>query len=141
MKDAIGQVLSDPTFQTGREEAAQAKTCASELSSWIDDECHQEVFEKFSTKLHNDFAALLTGRSTSSVNREKIWRDFFLFRSSEAFIKQWKDFLQAAGLPATPTFFQYITDIVFRSVMKIKYSRPCPDPAKSPITPTEASAL
>ena len=141
MKDAIGQVLLDPTFQTGREEAAQARTCAADLSLWIDGESNQEAFKKFSAKLHDDLSALLIGRSTSSANREKIWRDFFLFRSSDAFIKQWKDFLQSASLPAIPTFFQYITDTIFRSVMKINYSRSCADPAESPITPTEASSL
>ena len=116
MKDSIEQVLSD-------------------------DKSNQEAFEKFSTKLYKDLSGLLAEKSTSSTNREKIWRDFFLLRSSDAFLKQWKDFLQTASVPVMPTFYQYITDTVFRLVMKIEYSRSCADPSKSPLSPTEASAL
>ena len=56
---------------------------ALKLSEWIGDLSHQK---EFSSKLDKDFSKLLSSRLTASSNRERMWRDYFLLRSSEAFI-------------------------------------------------------
>ena len=77
LKNALYQVIKDPTFKTGRPEAATARDCAVDLIKWTDDPRHQKDFTEFCSKLDKDFSNLLSDRLTTSSNRERMWRDYF----------------------------------------------------------------
>ena len=108
------QILADPSFEIPTSEAREAKSCAFRLLEWHEDVSNKSNFNMFATKVCKQMDSLFTnGRMIHSKNREKMWRNFFILRSSEAFCKQWKTFLEAAGLPVTPAFYQNIMDLVF----------------------------
>ena len=67
----------------------------------------------------------------------------FLLRSSAAFCKQWKAFLEAACLSVTPAFYQHVTDLIFQVKRKLHYKRSRAEGGvDSPVlTTTEANAL
>ena len=142
LTNAIEQILSDPSFETSSNEAKEARSCASRLLSWIKDESHKEDFETFSTELCTKLEPILTGRATLSANRDKMWRDFFILRSSDEFVTRWKTFLRASELSETPVFYQHVTDLVFRALLKQYCARATAGARESiSISPTEANAL
>ena len=101
MVDAIRQVLADPSFKTTSSEASEARHAAERLSVWVENESNHSTFERFSTAVYEDISGLFTdetvhNRPTLSANREKMWQNLFLLRSSEIFIMRWKKFLEAA---------------------------------------------
>jgi len=49
-----------------------------------------------------------------AYNNDKLWKKFFLLRSSPGFIKQWMAFLKLTGLAVKPVLFQHLTDKLFR---------------------------
>ena len=78
-----------------------------------------------------------------SFNREKLWRNYFLLRSSEEFIKLWTVFLNSAKLIPTPSFYQHLTDIVFRKMIQdhLLFSSPANADSITPVSHQEGSAL
>ena len=141
MTNAIEHILSDPSFETSSNEAKEARSCALTLLPWIKDECHKDNFET-STELCTKLEPILIGSATLSANRNKLWRNFFILRSSDEFVGRWKTFLCAAGLSETPVFYQHVTDLVFRALLKLRCARRTAEGGKFiPISPTERNAL
>ena len=71
-----------------------------------------------------------------------MWRDFFILRSSADFIERWKTFLLEANLPETPVFYQHVTDLIFRALIKLHFARPAADGEESrAMSSTELNAL
>ena len=68
--------------------------------------------------------------------------NFFILWLSSGFVQNWKTFLHVAGLSETPTFYQHVTDLVFRALIKLHCARPAAEDGESfPMSTTEANAL
>ena len=63
------------------------------------------------------------GTSRSVIKRDKLWRSYFLLWSSEEFIKNWLIFLESPIPTSSQSalFYQHVTDIVFKSLIKQHY--------------------
>jgi len=48
-----------------------------------------------------------------NYNREKLWKHYYLLRTSEKFTKLWKDFLPPIEPSVEPVMYQHLTDVVF----------------------------
>ena len=92
MTNAIEHILSDPSFETSSNEAEEARSCALVLLSRIKDERNKDNFETFLTEYCTNLKPILTGSVAFSANRDKMWRNFFLLRSSDEFVGRWKTF-------------------------------------------------
>jgi len=82
--------------------------------------------------------------SKRSYNREILWRNYFLKRSSEAFIKDWTTFLELAGITPTPILYQHVTDLVFREMVHSHFvglRSVCDEDQQRDVTKHEGNAL
>ena len=85
-------------------------------------------FEKFSIELCSKLDSILSGRITSW---DKMWRNFFILCS-----------LREANLPETPVFYQHVTDLIFRGLMKLRCARLAAEGEESrAMSSTELNAL
>ena len=76
-----------------------------------------QMFYAFTTKLLKDLYKPILSCKKQFFNREKLWRKYFLLRSSEKFITQWVTFLKLADLSPIPILYQHLTDILFRKLL------------------------
>ena len=91
----------------------------------------QNNFETFSTELCKKFEPVLKSRTTLSTNRDRMWQNFFILRSSNGFVQNWKTFLHVACLSEPPVFYQHMTDLVFRALIKLHCARPAAEDGES----------
>ena len=112
--EALKNVLEDDSFKTASPVAAKARKVAVGLLEW------SAISQQFGALVKRLFTALKTpliSFSRRSCNREILWRDYFLLRSSKEFISTWVTFLTDANLTPTPIFYQHMTDVVFRGLI------------------------
>ncbi|XP_065894524.1 uncharacterized protein [Dysidea avara] len=95
-------------------EAIEARKAAQILLDWCLDAANNNCFTTFVLKLSEDLKQAMSSCKKKSCNREKLWRNFFLLRSSEKFREDWVNFLDSANVAATPILYQHLTDILFR---------------------------
>jgi len=144
--EALKSIEQDDSFKVKSAEAIEARDMAQKLQEWCLAADNKQTFTTFILKLSKDLHQAMSSCKKNSCNREKLWRNFFLLRSSDQFRKNWVDFLDYAKVTATPHLYQHITDIMFRkyvteyaSVSK-SASGTKPDPAPA-LTQHEGSAL
>ena len=62
------------------------------------------------------------GFSFRETRREKMWGQYQKLRISDMFKREWQDLLEkATSTPCCPIFYQYVTDFVFREMIKQQY--------------------
>ena len=149
---AIETIIEDPTFNTDSIPAARALETAKKLREWCradprgTDELDsaESATGKFIAELVRDINCAISSLVSESgrVSRDKLWVNYFKIRSSAAFVTRWTVFLQQAGAVATPIFFQHVTDILFRRILKEQHVVPESSlSAVKDITPQEANVL
>lgn len=47
-----------------------------------------------------------------------MWREFYLLRTSQEFIKHWKDFIPVLNQPVQPVLYQHLTDKIFKILIE-----------------------
>lgn len=63
--------------------------------------------------------------------QEQMWGYYHCLRTSPEYQMLWESFLLNVQEPANPTFFQHITDIVFRELVKVEF--PVNEVSKKPV--------
>ena len=112
--EALRGVLNDDSFKIMSSEAIEVRKAAQILLDWCLDAANNNCFTTFVLKLSEDLKQAMSSCKKKSRNREKLWRNFFLLRSSEKFREDWVNFLDSANVAATPILYQHLTDILFR---------------------------
>ena len=112
--EALRSILNDDSFKIMSSEAIEARKVAQILLDWCLDAANNNCFTTFVLKLSEDLKQAMSSCKKKSCNREKLWRNFFLLRSSEKFREDWVNFLDSANVAATPILYQHLTDILFR---------------------------
>lgn len=87
------------------------------LLEWSAADVNKPQLCAFIKRLFTALQKPLISFSRRSFNREILWRNYFLVRSSEEFISNWVAFLKDADLTPTPIFYQHLTDLVFRHLI------------------------
>ena len=62
-----------------------------------------------------------SANSSGSLNREKLWTEYYQLQISPAFTEKWEGFLQSVSAPTEAIFFQHCTKILFDNMLKDKY--------------------
>ena len=139
---AVKNILDDDSFKLNSPIAGTARKVAEDLLNWSSTESGCQKMEEFSKNLHKELEKPFV-MFHKAFNREKLWRSYFLLRSSEEFIKLWTVFLNSANLTPTPSFYQHLTDIVFRKMIQdhLLFSSPTNSDTVTPISHQEGSAL
>ena len=113
------KLLDDKTFYLPSTPAARAVVTARKVQAWLDSADNVQPATVFSSAVATALVGCIQGHSNLPVGREKIWGNFQQFRCSESYQSMWRIFLTESVLEqASPTFFQYITDSMFRDLLK-----------------------
>ena len=123
---AVECVVEDEGFNIQSPLAEKATKTAVEVLGWCSCTNNRLEIESFAKCIYSKLQVALTqpvsGRDPSK-RREKMWRNYHVIRSSEDFVGLWIDFLaKSSGRPASPTFYQYVTDKLFRMMIKKEFS-------------------
>lgn len=141
---AIHNILEDESYKLNPvSPAAEARKVAESLLKWSLNEHNNEKVNKFVQGLFEELEKPIIASVKKSCNRDKLWRNYFLLRSSKEFVNLWTEFLKHADLEPSPVFYQRLTDIVFRKVMQdhFTYSDCSRTDEVAPISDQEGNAL
>lgn len=159
---AVESIPFDESFKACSSPCAKAAiTTASKLLDWSSKIENRNKFRTFSNSLIDSlkccfkkglckmlmqkiglYVHVLVG---GKVHRkeEKMWGHYHCYRTSCEFIMLWKILLLNIQEPPSPTFFQHVTDIIFKELMKVEF--PVNDQLLSTdiprLTPLEENAL
>lgn len=143
--EIVEGVTTDEDFKIPSPAAIHAVSTAAKLLQWANDESNRASLVEFVTTLSDSIHSCLP-RSTGSwkVRREKMWGSFHRLQNSSEFRAAWSDFLlKSIGANADPTFFQHVTVMVLREMIKkvLPIRDNVPDAQPAQITYEEANAL
>ena len=117
LKAALQTLLKDQGFQIPSLSAKEAHLAASEMQEWL------VTNAALATPLVEDLTTALTDCIPGSLSaKSKMWGTFHHTRTSARFTSLW-DQLMALSLkkPASPIFYQYVTDVMFKDLVKGRF--------------------
>ena len=119
LRAAVESILEDDSFKLPSPHAKAALETANQLVTWLKDDEHQQEFITFSLQPPTCFESQAASMKT---RREKMWGTYHCPRTSANFKAKWTTFIaKFTSTKPNRAFYQYITDIVFREVNKIKF--------------------
>ena len=105
--------MMDLQFKRKRQNKLYLLQSAS-LSYFSGNNDHLREHAIFFRTLVDEISKLIQVNST--LNKEKIFKDFHKLRISEEFISLWQNYLGAVGLEADPLFYQQVSQEIFESL-------------------------
>ena len=117
---ALQAVLEDETFKFNSKAAMEARQTAVLLLEWAKNQDNLSRIKQFLQQLQEKLEDCLKFLTPGSINRDRLWRSFFVLRSSDQFTMAWKDFLLTAKVNPTPTLYQHLTSIIFHDEIRKK---------------------
>ena len=116
------KLLADKSFYLPSPLAAAAVATAKLLKQWLHSTENIRPAAAFSDNLVASLKCCFPCHSNMHVRREKMWGNFHQLWSSDSFQSMWDIFLRkCAAEEASPTFSQYITDVIFRDMIKHEF--------------------
>ena len=109
---ALHAVLEHATFKFTSKATTEARKAAVLLLDWATKQENLPVSKTFLQQLQQQFEDCLKFLNPGSINRDRLWRSFFILRSSNKFIKAWNDFLLTAKVNPITTLYQQLTSIM-----------------------------
>ena len=118
-------MLADPGFKVPSQLAADALHSAKLLLEWSSVPENRDRFDHFASAIVADLQAALPTNVSAirlKVQREKIWGNYHTIRSSRSYTEKWLGVLELLeGCEACPIFYQFVTDHVFRQLIKTHF--------------------
>jgi len=115
---ALRVVLEDQSFQIKTPATIKTREAAKEFLKWCCLELSASKVDAFSKKLTESLQKVIDGAKKSfTYNKEKIWKQFYLLRTSKEFTERWRQFLPSTTPPVEPVLYQHLTDIVFKCLI------------------------
>ena len=120
---ALQALLKDSGFQIPSPSAKEAHLAASDMLEWLATTDNAALAAPLSEEMTAALSKCLPQGSTlSRAKREKMWGKFHHTRTSVEFKRTWLHLMQLSiGKSASPIFYQYVTDIMFKSMIKRHY--------------------
>ena len=146
LRAAIESIFDDDSFKLPSPHAKAALETANQLVTWLKDDEHQQEFIKFSQELTSSLHTCFESQAASmKTRREKMWGTYHCLQTSANFKARWTTFLaKFSSTKPNPAFYQYVTDILFREIVKAKFptnERQVSSGPKFQLTVEEANAL
>ena len=116
----LQHVLEDESFKIKTPATVQARESAEKFLEWCLNEHNRDSLDVFTEWLTESLQNVIVSSVTKSFNynKEKMWREFYLLRTSGEFIKHWKDFIPVLNQPVQPVLYQHLTDEVFKILIE-----------------------
>ena len=120
---ALQALLKDSGFQIPSESAKEAHLAASEMLEWLATQDHATLATPISRGIMAALSkCILQGSISSRAKRERMWGKFYRTRTSTEFKELWIRLMQLSiGKSASPNFYQYITDVLFKTMIKCHF--------------------
>ena len=120
LKMALQALLKDSGFQIPSESAKEAHLAASEMLEWLATRDNVVLATPICQGIMAALSKCIPHGSTSSrAKRERMWGKFYRTRTSTEFKELWIRLMQLSiGKSASPIFYQYITDVLFKTMIK-----------------------
>ena len=119
---SVQKVLND--FEINSSVATAALQIARTFIEWSKRAEYKAKFKKLSDEVIQNLETVFTGTVKSNkatiINRDKLWRNFFLLRSSTSYRKLWEDFLEPilSEKSSSALFYQHVTGELFKQLVK-----------------------
>ena len=128
----LNSILSG-NFDIPSEEARSATATASFVIA-----CSQDLDKcRIAEELEKELQGCFCSKQSLRVKKEKMWGLYHRLRTSKKFKDGWNSFLfKLTGQQASPAFYQYVTNEVFKCLIEKEY--PLPETStstESPVTP------
>lgn len=121
VRDSFKALTVDEGFTVPSPDTVAALKAASALLEWCEHEENYAVVTKFSEKLVEALLSCFHDGQSRPRKREMFGK-FHSLRTSQSFTELWKDFMAASiGHEAHPSFFQFVTDVVFQQLVKHQF--------------------
>ena len=139
-------VLTDDGFAIPSPPALAARSVATEVVGWCEEQGNADNLQAFAGVLIADLSVCFCGQPTwkPHVQREHMWHQYHKVRTTQLFRKKWVDFVAlSTSEPASPVFYQYVTDVVFKELIQAHFpvvSRPATQRSVT-ITNEEANVI
>ena len=116
-------MLTDDGFQVPSPSARKSLGTTKRLLAWCDDPSNASILSSFAEELVALQKTCFEASSSQSDNthREKLWSWFHRLRSCTSYKTFWSRFLQNRECEADPIFYQYVSDSVFKELVKKHY--------------------
>ncbi len=109
----------DDGFQLPTPQASGALEAASALLEWSTCTANRVKVNDFSKALVKYLLVCLpAGGGAGDIDREKIWCEFHIFRTSKNHFLLWDKFLKDSIQKGGPILFQHITNYIFKQLIK-----------------------
>ena len=120
---ALQALLKDSGFQIPSESAKEAYLAASEMLEWLATQENAVLATPICQGIMAALSRCIPQGSTSSrAKRERMWGKFYRTRTSTEFKELWICLMQLSiGKSASPIFYQYITDVLFKNMIKCNF--------------------
>jgi len=139
-------VIGNDLFKLETIPARTVLKVATDLQKWMfkPDNCPQ--VEWFASQLTSALKKCLPGpRSSQHIRREKLWGAYHKLRTSDKYVKDWKDFLhKAVGKSNCAIFYQHVGDYMVKDLIENHFKLVAPpsrDVEQLTLNFYEASAL
>ena len=148
---AVKSVLSDGRFTVASPQATASIKIASTLNELWGDQPHKHQSSTiFALYLVTQLKTCFQSKVKSlHLRRERMWGMYHQLRTSDTFRCKWKKFLESSvHVSSSPCFCQYVTNEVFKQLIKLEFPLPsvakdivsC-QPTSHPLTQMEKNAL
>ena len=109
-------MIENELFSLG---AATTLKVASGVREWMQQQCNTTKVELFASRLTAALRSCLPGpRVNQSLRREKMWGAYHRLRTSEEYVRIWKEFLnEAIGQSSCAIFFQRVGDYMVKELI------------------------
>ena len=120
---ALQALLKDSGFQIPSDSAKEAHLAVSEMLEWLTTPDNAAVATPISQRIMAALSKCIPqGSTTSRAKRERMWGKFYHTRTSTEFKELWIRLMQLSiGKSASPIFYQYITDVLFKTIVKCHF--------------------
>ena len=117
----VNALLDDDSFRIPSSPASHVRKTAECVSKWIPN--HQDEVSSFEKKLTASLSSCMQVRQSSQkIRRERMWSLYHSLRTSDAYLAEWRTFLQKSGnSEVSPIFYQYIGHHVFKQLIKLHH--------------------
>ena len=150
LKAAVCALLEDDSFTRLQSVTARsAHKVATEVLEWCGRAENASSFDAFAADILTEFETVVNSTGTlKKLKTETIWKSFHNLRVSVSYETKWTTFLKASTsvIPASPIFFQYVSDCAFKRFFKSKLTSvisksTTPDPSIDALSYNEENAL
>ena len=120
---ALQALMKDSGFQIPSDSAKEAHLAASEMLEWLTTSDNAALATPISQRIMAALSKCIPQGSTSTrAKRERMWEKFYHTRTSTEFKELWIRLMQLSiGNSASLIFYQYITDVLFKTMIKCHF--------------------